>query len=127
MCEVCGAQRTFTVHHLHAARVRSWNRGWYVTVAATTVLAMCAVRVPSSQTIHLYINSSNNVVYQESTNDGSTWGSVQTVYSGGNAVLDLVVAYRSDGIVSNGPWFVDSFPTNGVCGGACQTARSSCG
>ena len=85
----------------------SWTGASYVTVAATTVLAMCAVRVPSSQTIRLfYINSSNNVVYQESTNDGSTWGSVQTVYSGGNAVLDLVVAYRSDGIVSSGPWFV---------------------
>lgn len=85
----------------------SWTGASYVTVAATTVLAMCAVRVPSSQTIRLfYINSSNNVVYQESTNDGSTWGAVQTVYSGGNAVLDLVVAYRNDGIVSNGPWFV---------------------
>jgi hypothetical protein len=47
-----------------------------------------------------------NVYFIQSTNNGSTWGSAVTVYSGGDAVLDLVCAYIDDGAVANGPWFV---------------------
>ena len=84
----------------------SWTAPPSVTLVASTMLSVAALRIPGSSTIRLfYINSSNNVQYIESTNNGSTWGSAVTVYSGGIAVLDLVVAYISNGTIANGPWF----------------------
>jgi hypothetical protein len=68
--------------------------------------SVAALRVPGSSTIRLFYLLSGNVLYIESTNNGSTWGGAVTVYSGGNAVSDLVVAYIADGSVANGPWFV---------------------
>lgn len=83
--------------------------GWLpapVTVLAVTVLALAAVRVPNTNGIRLwYINSSNNVLYIDSLDDGATWSAPATAYSGGAAVLDLVVAYINNGTTLNAPWF----------------------
>lgn len=99
-----GALTKYTVTNPHL--VTSWSSPPSTTLVASTILSVAALRIPGSSTIRLfYINSSNNVQYIESTNNGSTWGSAVTVYSGGDAVLDLVVAYISHGSIANGPWF----------------------
>jgi hypothetical protein len=96
--------RMYTVANPHLAA--SWSGLTPTTLVATTALGLAAVRVPNSSTIRLwYINSSNNVLYIESANNGSSWGSPVTVYSGGLAVLDLVTAYIDNGTTANGLWF----------------------
>lgn len=67
-----------------------------VQLATHTAYALCALRTPAGgSTIRLFfINGNNgNVYYRVSMDDGATWGSDFTVYSGGDAVADLVVAY----------------------------------
>jgi hypothetical protein len=81
----------------------SWTGASATTLVASTVLSVAAVRVPGTSTIRLfYINASNNVQYIESADNGSTWGAAVTVYSGGAAVLDLVVGYVA--AAADGPW-----------------------
>lgn len=96
--------RKYTI--ANPALATSWTGASYVTAVAAGALSVAALRVPNTNTIRLwYINLSNNVLYIESTNNGSSWGSPVTVYSGGLAVLDLVVAYINNGVTTNGPWF----------------------
>jgi hypothetical protein len=96
--------RKYTVTNPHLAA--SWSGLTPTTLVGATMLSLAALRVPSSSTIRLwYINTSNNVQYIESSNNGSSWGGAVTVYSGGDAVLDLVVAHIDNGTTSNGPWF----------------------
>lgn len=99
-----GALTKYTVTNPHLAA--SWSSPPSVTLVAASMLSVAALRVPDSSTIRLfYINASNNVQYIESTNNGATWGSAVTVYAGGDAVIDLCVAYISNGTIANGPWF----------------------
>lgn len=99
-----GNLRKYTITNPHLAA--SWSGLTPTNLVAASMLAVAALRVPGGNTIRLfYINASNNVQYIESTNNGSSWGSAVTVYSGGDAVLDLVVAYINNGTTANGPWF----------------------
>jgi hypothetical protein len=85
----------------------SWTGATYSVVVAAGLITIAALRVPGSSTIRLfYVGSANNVLYIESTNNGAAWGAPVTVYSGANAVLDLVVAYINNGVTTQGPWFV---------------------
>ena len=105
--------RMVTVSNPHLAA--SWSSLTPTTLVASTMLAVCALRVPESSTVRLWmINSNNNVQYTESSNNGATWGSAVTVYSGGDAVRDLVVSYIDNGTVSNGPWFFGFSTLSGV-------------
>lgn len=99
-----GALKQYTVSNPHLPG--SWSGLTPTTLVGSTVSSVAALRVSGSSTIRLwYINSSGNVLYIESSNNGSSWGGAVTVYSGGNASLDLVVAYINNGVTSNGPWF----------------------
>ena len=83
-----------------------WSAAARTTVRAHGATSLAALRI--GDLIRLfYINSSDGKLYfVDSTNDGASWGSPTTVYSGGDAALDLVVAYVDDAGVDDGPWFV---------------------
>src|SRR4051812_24801442 len=62
----------------------SWTGAGYSVVVAAGLISICALRVPSGNTIRLfYIGAANNVLYIESLNNGATWGGAVTVYAGG--------------------------------------------
>ncbi|MCC6455885.1 MAG: hypothetical protein IT328_13115 [Caldilineaceae bacterium] len=99
-----GALQQYTISSPHLAA--SWSGLTPTTLVAATMLSVAAIRIPGGSTIRLfYINSSNHVQYIESANNGSSWSGAVTVYSGGDAVLDLVAAYIDNGTTVNGPWF----------------------
>jgi hypothetical protein len=73
-----------------------------------TAYALAALRFPTGDTnIRLfYINGSDgNVQYIQSSDNGASWASPQTVYSGGDASADLVIA-RMTGTGFSDLWFV---------------------
>jgi hypothetical protein len=85
---------------------------WTTPSATATVISgfgvnsIAALRIPGSSTIRLwYVRANGNVYYIESTNNGSSWGAAQTVYSGGNANHDMLVAYINTGVTPHKPWF----------------------
>ena len=83
-----------------------WAAATRTTVVAGAGATSLAVhRVGTLIRLWYVSNADGNVYYRESSDDGVTWGAATTVYSGGDAYLDLVVGYLSDGVVSNGPWF----------------------
>ena len=99
-----GELRMYSVSSPHLAA--SWSGLTPTVLIASTMLSVAALRVPGTSTMRLwFINASNNVQTIESADNGSSWGSATTVYSGGDAVLDMVVAYINNGVTANGPWF----------------------
>jgi hypothetical protein len=77
-----GAIQKYTVSNPHLAA--SWSGLSATTVVSTTALGLCAIRVPNSSTIRLwYINSSNNVLYVESS-DNEQWAVVLWLYDAGD-------------------------------------------
>lgn len=104
-------------HILAPKTAAGWSGITPTTVASIFVWDLCAVRIPGTSTIRLfYIDTSNHVLYRESTDEGDTWGSAVTVYSGGDATRDLCAAYISNGTILNGPWFVGFSTYNGGTG-----------
>lgn len=81
-----------------------WSGASFSTIVATGGLAVAALRANVLRV--WYVNASNNVLYVEATDaTGTVFGAAVTVYSGGDATGDLVVADINDGVTSNGRWF----------------------
>ena len=97
-----------------------WSGAARTTVRAHGATDVAALREPPGRgtTIRLfYVHSDDGKVYfVESADDGASWSSPTTVYSGGDAALDLVVAYIDDPAVDDGPWFVGFSTYNGGTG-----------
>lgn len=94
-----------------------WQGAAAVTLVAGGMLGVAALRAPSSSTVRaFYITTSNQVAYVQSGDNGSSWGGPVTVYAGGDAVGDLVVAHIANGVVSGGPWFVGFSTYDGGAG-----------
>ena len=96
-----GNLQMYTISNPHLAV--SWGGVTPVTLVAGTMLSVAAVRAPNTATIRLFfINSSNDVQLIQSLDNGATWSAPSTVYAGGDAVLDMCVAFVSG--ATDGPW-----------------------
>lgn len=98
------------------AAAASWTGATGVTRVTGLCAGVAALRIPGSSTLRLFYILGGNVYYLESADSGSGWGSAVTVYGGGDAAADLVVAYIADGSVANGPWFVGFSVYDGMTG-----------
>ena len=99
------------------ATAAGWSGAARTTVVATHgALSLCAVRVGTTIRLWYASNADGHVYYRESTDNGTSWGSATTVYAGAYTAVDVVAGYLSDGVVSNGPWFVGFSTYNGGTG-----------
>lgn len=93
----------------------SWTSASAGTIRPHGAAALAALRFAASSIRLFYIHAGDGNVYTiQSTNNGASWSSPVTVYAGGDAAADLVIAYSAT--MGDGPWFFGFSTYNGGTG-----------